>query len=201
MPPALFDHLVSRIATLQRRQSVSMALLSPRTASDQVGRPQPWKGQSNVSNKLRLLVTLGMLACAIFGARTIVFAAPSTSIEITDVYNAVTTGDEWFQLYNMTKSAVTLDGWKVCNSDTCAAIPTTKIDPFSLAKIKATSVSGWPDKGLNGSADLLGLLDDKGSAVDSMNWGTPDPNWKNYNTFKDMLWNPGIKAPDANSNQ
>jgi len=127
--------------------------------------------------------------------------AQATTIEITDVYNSVNAGDEWFQLYNMTKASITLQGWNVCSSSTCVPLPTMTIDSFNLAKIKNSSLAGWPATGFDGANDMLGLKDDAGHPVDTLNWGTPSPSWKNYATFKDMLWTPGIKAPDASANQ
>jgi hypothetical protein len=127
--------------------------------------------------------------------------AASSTVEVTDVYNAVNPSDEWFQLYNMTKGALTLTGWSVCTSGACLALPTTTIESFSLAKFKASALTGWPSKGLDGASDMLGIKDDSGKPVDSLNWGTPSNSWKNYESFKDMLWNPGVKSPDAAANQ
>ncbi len=127
--------------------------------------------------------------------------AQSTTIEITDVYNSVSPADEWFQLYNMTKGPITLTGWSICTSGTCLSLPTTTINSFSLAKFKANALSGWPANGLDGSADLLALKDDTGAAINSLNWGTPSSSWTNYAAFQPMLWNPGIKPPDAAANQ
>ena len=127
--------------------------------------------------------------------------AASTTIEITDVYNPVAVADEWFQLYNMSKGSLTLTGWSVCTSTACVSLPTTTIESFSLAKFKASALTGWPAKGMDGANDLLGLKDQSGKPIDSLNWGVPDSKWTNYEAFKDMLWNPGIKAPDATANQ
>jgi len=127
--------------------------------------------------------------------------AESTTIEITDVYNAVNPSEEWFQLYNMTKSSLTLTDWSICTSTTCITLPTMTIDSFNLAKIKASSLSNWPAKGLDGANDMLGLKDNNGKPIDSLNWGTPSSSWKNYEAFQTMLWNPGIKTPDPNANQ
>jgi hypothetical protein len=127
--------------------------------------------------------------------------AESTTIEITDVYNAITPADEWFQLYNMTKGQLTLTGWSVCTSEACITLPTTTIESFSLAKIKASSLTGWPAKGLDGANDMLGIKDQSGKPIDSVNWGAPVSTWKNYEAFREMLWNPGVKAPSPTSNQ
>jgi hypothetical protein len=146
---------------------------------------------------LGLLLLSGMLAL-VGGAPA---RAESTTIEITDVYNSVSPADEWFQLYNMTKSSITLTGWSVCTSTDCLSLPTMTIDSFNLAKVKASSLTGWPAKGLDGANDMVGIKDQSGAAVDSMNWGAPNTAWKNYADFKAMLWDPGIKAPDPAANQ
>jgi hypothetical protein len=127
--------------------------------------------------------------------------AASQTIIISDVYNALTPADEWVQLYNLSKSAVTLTGWGLCTNSACVSLPTTTIESYSLAKFKASGLTGWPAKGLDGSNDLVGLKDNNGKAIDSINWGTPSSEWKNYAAFKDLLWNPGVKPPDVNSNQ
>jgi hypothetical protein len=127
--------------------------------------------------------------------------AASQTIIISDVYNALTPADEWVQLYNLSKSAVTLTGWSLCTSGACVSLPTTTIESYSLAKFKASGLTGWPAKGLDGSNDLVGLKDNNGKAIDSINWGTPSSEWKNYTAFKDMVWNPGVKPPDVSANQ
>jgi len=154
---------------------------------------------------LRTSLALGLALSLFSGVVSLLIVPParaaSTTVEITDVYNAVNASDEWFQLYNMTKGALTLTGWSVCTSGTCVTLPTTTVESFSLAKFKASALTGWPSKGLDGANDMLGIKDDSGKPVDSLNWGTPSNSWKNYESFKDMLWNPGIKAPDAAANQ
>jgi len=132
---------------------------------------------------------------------TSVAYAGTTTVEITDVYNALTASDEWFQLYNATDKTIGLNGYQVCTSTTCVAVPTGTIDPFSLKKIFAKNITTWPKTGLDGAADMLGLLGADGKPVDSVNWGTPNPAWKNYTTFKDMLFNPGVTPRDPKSNQ
>jgi hypothetical protein len=130
-------------------------------------------------------------------------AAGSTTIEITDVFNATTVADEYFQLYNATKDRVSLSGYAICTSgQPCIRLPAMSIEPYSLAKIKASTLADWPKTGLDGTNDMLGLLNPDGKTpVDSVNWGTPNTAWKNYALFKDMLWNPGVKAPDPSANQ
>ena len=151
----------------------------------------------------RLSVALGLMLLS--GMLSLLIVAParaaSSTVEITDVFNAVNPSDEWFQLYNMTKGPITLTGWSVCTGDTCLTLPTTTIESYSLAKMKASSLTGWPAKGLDGANDMLGIKDDKGTVVDSLNWGTPNTSWKNYAGFKDVLWSPGIKATDPTANQ
>jgi hypothetical protein len=34
-----------------------------------------------------------------------------------------------------------------------------------------------------------------------VNWGTPNPSWRNYTAFKDMLYNPGITPPAPTGKQ
>src|SRR3954447_25845628 len=63
---------------------------------------------------------------------TSVAYAGTTTVEITDVYNALNASDEWFQLYNATDKTIGLNGYQVCTSTTCVAVPTGTIDPFSL---------------------------------------------------------------------
>lgn len=151
-----------------------------------------------------LSLAVGLLLLGgVFGplAATLPARAASTTIEITDVYNPVAQADEWFQLYNMSKGSLTLTGWSVCTSTTCVSLPTTTIESFSLAKFKASALTGWPAKGMDGANEMLGIKDQAGKPVDALNWGIPVTTWKNYEAFKDMLWNPGIKAPDPNANQ
>jgi len=152
----------------------------------------------------RTLIVTGLLLLS--GLLSLLAAAPaaagSTTIEITDVFNATTVADEYFQLYNATKDRASLSGYSICTSDVCMKLPAISIEPYSLAKIKASTLNDWPKTGLNGGNDMLGLLTPDGKTpVDSVNWGTPNTAWKNYTLFKDMLWNPGVKAPDATSNQ
>lgn len=153
----------------------------------------------------RTLIVIGLLLLS--GLLSLLAAAPaaagSTTIEITDVFNATTVADEYFQLYNATKDRASLSGYAICTSNqSCSKLPAISIEPYSLAKIKASTLSDWPKTGLDGANDMLGLLNPDGKTpVDSVNWGTPNTAWKNYTLFKDMLWNPGVKAPDASANQ
>ncbi|HMA37032.1 MAG TPA: lamin tail domain-containing protein [Chloroflexia bacterium] len=125
----------------------------------------------------------------------------ATTVEITDVYNAVNPADEWFQLYNMTHSDLTLAGWQICPRATCVALPTTTIPAFSLAKFQASALPGWPAAGLDGARDMLGLKDDQGRPVDCLNWGAPSATWANAGTFQSMLWPAGIPPPNPGTNQ
>jgi hypothetical protein len=153
----------------------------------------------------RTLFVTGLLLLS--GLLSLLAAAPaaagSTTIEITDVFNATTVADEYFQLYNATKDRASLSGYAICTSNqACISLPAMSIEPYSLAKIKASTLTGWPKDGLDGTNDMLGLLNPDGKTpVDSVNWGTPNTSWKNYTLFKDMLWNPGVKAPDPKANQ
>jgi hypothetical protein len=153
----------------------------------------------------RILVVTGLLLSS--GLLSLLAAAPaaagSTTIEITDVFNATAVADEYFQLYNATKDRASLSGYSICTSNqTCMKLPTMSIETYSLATIKASTLSDWPKTGLDGTNDMLGLLNPDGKTpVDSVNWGTPNTSWKNYTLFKDMLWNPGVKAPDPTANQ
>ena len=135
----------------------------------------------------------------LLGARPAV--AGSTTIEITDVFNSVSAGDEWFQLYNETNEAKTLDGFQICTSSTCLTLPSTRIEPFALQKFTASKLTGWPAAGLDGASDMLGLLDASGKAVDSVNWGAVSKLWKNYSLFGAMLFDPGVNAPDPTANE
>ncbi|MGI8589148.1 MAG: hypothetical protein ACR2M0_15900 [Chloroflexia bacterium] len=152
---------------------------------------------------LRISLALGLVLLA--GMFSLLPMSPvraaTTTVEITDVNNTVNPSEEWFNLYNETKSPITLTGWSVCTSSACIGLPTTTIEPFTTSKFKASGLTGWPQNGLDGANDMLGIKDQNGLAFDCLNWGTPSSSWKNYEAFKGMLWNLGITPRDATANQ
>jgi hypothetical protein len=152
-----------------------------------------------VRNVYRSVFVTGLLLLS--GLLSLLAAAPaasavSTTVQITDVFDARNGADEWFQLYNSTDAALTLTDYQICpGNSTCIKIPTTTVERFTVVRIFANKLTGWPATGLNGANDMLGLLDAGGKPIDSVNWGTPNPQWRNYTAFKDMLFNPGITPP------
>lgn len=146
------------------------------------------------------LLLLSGLMSLLAAVPTVFAAAPP--VQIIQVVDGRTVADESFQLYNNSNKTVTLDGYQICPSNsTCIAIPTTSVEQFRWVEIAANKLTGWPTAGLNGANDMLGLLDPSGQALDAVNWGTPNPSWKNYATFKDMLYNPGITPPAPTGKQ
>jgi hypothetical protein len=146
-----------------------------------------------------LLLFSGLLS--LLAAAPAAFAV-STTVQITDVFDSRTAGEEWFQLYNSTDKALTLTDYQICPSNVaCIKIPTTTVERFTVVRVFANKLTGWPATGLNSANDMLGLLDPSGKAIDSVNWGTPNPQWKNYTAFKDMLFNPGIVPPAPTGTQ
>ena len=146
------------------------------------------------------LLLLSGLMSLLAAVPTVFAAAPP--VQIIQVVDGRTVADESFQLYNNSNRAVTLDGYQICPSNTtCIAIPTASVEAFRWVEIAASKLTGWPSGGLNGANDMLGLLDKDGKALDAVNWGTPNPSWKNYTAFKDMLYNPGITPPAPTGKQ
>ena len=76
------------------------------------------KEEGSVRSLQRLSVALGLMLLS--GMLSLLIVAParaaSSTVEITDVFNAVNPSDEWFQLYNMTKGPITLTGSSVCTA-------------------------------------------------------------------------------------
>ncbi|HUS14144.1 MAG TPA: hypothetical protein VM536_03905 [Chloroflexia bacterium] len=120
---------------------------------------------------------------------------PAHVVELTDVYDAPDPAGEWFQLYNMTDTSLTLTGWTVCTSSSCVVLPALHIAPHSLAKVWANSLPGWPPLGLNGAGDMVVVADPGRSQVDAMNWGPLDPAWPNLGPYRPVLWDAGIPRP------
>jgi len=149
-----------------------------------------------VAGLLLISGLMSLLAVAPVGAAT----APA--VQIIQVVDARTVAEESFQLYNNTGKSATLDGYQICpGTATCIKVPTTTVDAFRFVEISASKLTGWPASGLNGTADMLGLLGPDGKPMDAVNWGTPDPAWKNYPAFKDLLYNPGITPPSPGGKQ
>lgn len=113
---------------------------------------------------------------------------------------------QWVEIYNKSGRDIILDGWKLLNSTGEDAIHgmvkshgyvvvVASKDGFSefFPALSLGSVievaDGSIGSGLRGDSDMLALLDPDGNLSDCLNWGTPDPGWKNFNSF---IWIPGI---------
>jgi hypothetical protein len=149
-----------------------------------------------VAGLLLLSGLIGLLAAV----PPVLAAAPP--VQIIQVVDGRAVADESFQLYNNSNRTVTLDGYQICpGNSACIAIPTTSVEAFRWVEIAASRLTGWPASGLNGANEMLGLLDPTGKAMDAVNWGTPNPSWRNYAAFRDMLYNPGITPPAPTGKQ
>jgi len=120
---------------------------------------------------------------------------------------------EWFELYNNTSSPITLSGWKITDNHNTDTIPDLTLPANGFAVVAATQsgfttnypgfsglivyiADGKIGSGLANSADMLILKDKEDNSIDQVNWGTPDPNWSNYNV---NLWISGPTVPEGYS--
>jgi hypothetical protein len=120
--------------------------------------------------------------------------------------NEVSRGDvQWVEIYNPNGFDVNITGWRILNSegeDNLEGV--VKAHSYLII----ISYKDWFDSrypsfggayyelpdhtigsGMRKERDLLILLDKSGKIVDFVNWGNPDPNWKNY---RSELWRPGL---------
>ena len=144
-----------------------------------------------------------------------------TSLKINEVYYYADVNhggvsrdyeNEWVEIYNPTEESVNVNGWSVCNSESCdklssqdLAIPAKGYAvvaykestwgywniPDSAVKINLASVIG---SGLGNTADMVLLENAAGETVDQMNWGAADSGWNNYNA---NVWAKGVAASSA----
>lgn len=119
-------------------------------------------------------------------------AQPGTLLINEVQYDPAPTGTdtawEWFELYCATDTAVSLSGWSVRDNSATTALPDVSIPPRGVLVIAATDkfLELFPDfagaiaympggkigGGLSNSDDRLILLDDQGTEVDKLSWGT-----------------------------
>jgi hypothetical protein len=148
-----------------------------------------------------------------------VAAAPlarSPGLVINEVYAPAgsTPDQQWFELHNINPAAsYPLNGLILGTSTVSVTLETTRTlgqnlgglpgaTSFVLVAFSAEGVRAhFPGLtapllevpalgGLNPDADALILYTPAGIVIDQVNWGTPQPDWPNYNS---ALWNPGLR--------
>ncbi|MEO0146010.1 MAG: lamin tail domain-containing protein [candidate division WOR-3 bacterium] len=117
----------------------------------------------------------------------------------------------WVELKNTGSSPVNLGGWQIMNSKGSDVLPDVTIQPGAYLVIAGSQAmkadvymaDGSIGSGLVVSGDMLALVNPDGEVSDLMNWGEPDPSWKNY---MPSLWSRGpnmsstgilARVPDA----
>jgi hypothetical protein len=108
--------------------------------------------------------------------------------------------NEWVELYNPTKDAISIKNWKICDGQTCDIISAKDLSipskGYAVITDKENTWQFWniPDDvikialgneigdGLTNVADMLEIKDSSGKIIDQANWGTPNPSWANYNS-------------------
>lgn len=117
---------------------------------------------------------------------------------------------DWIQLYNSAPEAINIKDWKICNNSLCETLSENDIfvpeHGYGIIAENGFDINDWDiphnvtiiileDKlcdGLDSASEMLELKNDRGEIVDSVNWGSPDASWTNYNS---NIWNPGIENP------
>ena len=145
--------------------------------------------------------------------------ASSTS-QIQNTLNTNTTilgggGDhEWVELYNPNSDPADIDGWFLCDAQSCDVLHADAPVPghgFAVVAGTEAAWNGWvvPDDfvkividdgeigdGLDNEDDALFLRRPDYFTFDQVNWGIPDPLWPYY---VPELWNPGVEATTSPS--
>ncbi len=168
----------------------------------------------------RLLVAALLIGLALPFARPAAAARPaslgSPSLVFSEVYAPLGSSAQaqWFEIHNLqTTISYPLDGLVIATGERqvtlhspAAILPNGYVlfvltaDAVSrggVVPLPRATVIPVPDlQSLNPEADALIMKTPDGSLViDALNWGTPDPNWLNYD--KTLLWNPGLPPLDG----
>ncbi len=154
-----------------------------------------------------LLVLLLLPGLAMAGAITV------NEVQANPRQSANKAAYQWFEVYNSSASAVTLDGWSVWNRDGSDVLPTFTVPANGFVVVAASEAAfrqNFPSftgilvslsDGTIGSGladgyfdpahvgDLLCLKDAGGAVADKLNWGNVDPSWPNIGL---VSWNPGV---------
>ena len=125
--------------------------------------------------------------------------------------------NEWIELYNPTNQGINVKNWTITDNYATTIIHAEITIPAGGFAVVSKDASTWASgigywtlpsgttkiilgqkigDGLDNDADMLILKDKEGNIVDQMNWGTPDPNWSNYNL---ALWDPGPTVAKGHS--
>jgi hypothetical protein len=107
--------------------------------------------------------------------------------------------NEWVELYNPTKDAINIKGWKICDGKGCDTLGNYTISakgyaviankentwnywniPSDVVKINLGSDIG--DNGLDNTGDILELKDANNDVIDGTYWGTISSSWSNYSS-------------------
>lgn len=122
--------------------------------------------------------------------------------------------NEWVEIYNQTNVPIDLNGFLLCDGDTCDVLSATTTVPAGGYAVVTGDASTWnywnvpgnvvkivlPDgtvgNELDDNADMLLLKRPDGMILDQMNYGTVTPSWPNANAD---LWDPGV--PDVPQGQ
>jgi len=117
------------------------------------------------------------------------------------------TGHGWVELYNRGPDDINMKDWQICNSETCNILDEVDIfiPGYGYAVIAPSGfnikdcdmpdeaiiivLEGNPWHELENASDMLELMNESGTLVDSLNWGKASIDWKNY---RENLWDPGI---------
>jgi hypothetical protein len=151
------------------------------------------------------MLVLGLLAAGspsasgaiegIGGQRTL----PSTTVVINEVeYDTLQSGtdsaSEWFELYNLTSSPISVTGWTIVDNTATDVIPTLTLPANGFCIVAGTTAGfltyypsytgclvqvadGIIGSGLANGADTLTLRDNVATAIDGMNWGANTTNF------------------------
>jgi hypothetical protein len=132
-----------------------------------------------------------------------------SNVDVIHKAGASDEDNEWVEIYNPTAQAINIKDWKICDGQTCESITSDNITiankGYAVITSKETTWKLWNipaeaikvvlgsaiGDGLNDSADMIQLRDNNGNVIDQANWGTANPNWKNYNSD---LWSTGFNA-------
>jgi hypothetical protein len=151
--------------------------------------------------------------------------ARSPGLVISEVYapRGSTPDQQWFELHNINPAvSYPLNGLILGTSTISVTLETTRTlgqnlgglpgaTSFVLVAFNADGVrASFPGLigatvpllevpalgGLNPEADALTLYTRDGLIIDQVNWGTPQPDWPNYNR---AMWNPGLPPLPAST--
>jgi|GEM_PF-2099425 len=147
------------------------------------------------------------------GGGTIITGDASSTAVVTNTINQnyISIGGnkdyEWVELYNPNSEPADIDGWFLCDGESCDVLNSdTPIPPLGFAVIAgdARAWRGWmvPEQfvkiivddgeignGLDNNNDALFLMRPDYFTFDQVNWGIPDNLWP---YFVPELWNPGV---------